>query len=146
METILVGEAVCGVFGLEKPTNLLQQRIITADLQNWVAKLLGYHFEVNYKAADLLSRIHDDWELNSIVSFPIWVQEQQVQQEIQADKTLQTIINVLQTDLTSRPGYNLRQGVLFYENCFVISGKSAFILQLLEEIQSLPYWGSFQVP
>ncbi|KAI5418586.1 hypothetical protein KIW84_042997, partial [Lathyrus oleraceus] len=45
--------------------HLLQQRITTADQQNWIAKLLGYHFEVVYKpgsenkAADALSRMHE---------------------------------------------------------------------------------------
>lgn len=43
---------------------LLQQRITKADQQNWLAKLLGYQFEVVYKpglenkAADSLSRLH----------------------------------------------------------------------------------------
>lgn len=49
--------------------HLLQQRITTADQQNWIAKLLGYHFEVVYKpgpenkAADALSRMHEKVEL-----------------------------------------------------------------------------------
>ncbi|MCH85732.1 hypothetical protein A2U01_0006582, partial [Trifolium medium] len=54
--------------------HLLQQRITTADQQNWIVKLLGYHFEVVYKpgpdnkAADALSRMHDEVELKEFHS------------------------------------------------------------------------------
>ncbi|PNX64081.1 (-)-germacrene D synthase-like protein, partial [Trifolium pratense] len=63
---------------------LLQQRIVTAEQQNWTAKLLGYDFEIVYKqgklnkGADALSRIHEGGEINAMSSQLIWLQEEQV--------------------------------------------------------------------
>jgi hypothetical protein len=56
--------------------HLLQQRINSPDQQCWLAKLLGYQFEVKYKpgvdnkVADALSRCHGEAELKTIVSYP----------------------------------------------------------------------------
>lgn len=76
---------------------VLQQRIITPDQQNWVAKLLGYDFDICYKpgkenrAADALSRRAVERNLNTIVSSPIWVQGGQLSEEIKADPGLQKL-------------------------------------------------------
>lgn len=46
--------------------HLIEQRITTANQQEWIAKLLGFDFEVVYKVgldnrvADALSKQHDD--------------------------------------------------------------------------------------
>ncbi|CAJ2633456.1 unnamed protein product [Trifolium pratense] len=54
---------------------LLQQRMVTADQQNWAAKLLGYDFEIVYKpgklnrGADALSRIDEGGELCQGISW-----------------------------------------------------------------------------
>lgn len=59
--------------------HLLQQRITSTDQQSWIAKLLGYHFEVIYKpgpenkAADSLSRMYEEIELQRMISSPVWV-------------------------------------------------------------------------
>ncbi|MCH87949.1 enzymatic polyprotein, partial [Trifolium medium] len=51
--------------------HFLQQRVTSPDQQGWLAKLLGYQFEVKYKpglenkAADALSRCYDDIELKT---------------------------------------------------------------------------------
>lgn len=61
--------------------HLLEQRITTPDQQNWLAKLMGYHFSIQYKpiqykpgrenrAADALSRIHEGSGLLTMVSTP----------------------------------------------------------------------------
>ncbi|KAD6795019.1 hypothetical protein E3N88_05915 [Mikania micrantha] len=58
---------------------LLQQRVTTPDQQNWVAKLLGYDFEIQYKpgrsnrAADALSRQAEYGAINTIYLGPLWV-------------------------------------------------------------------------
>jgi hypothetical protein len=54
---------------------LLQQRIATAEQQNWAAKLLGYDFDIVYKqgklnkGADALSRMNEEAELKAITSY-----------------------------------------------------------------------------
>ena len=64
---------------------LVQHRITTVDQQNWIAKLLGYHFAVIYKpgpenkAADSLSHRYEEGELSEITSSPSWMHQQHVQ-------------------------------------------------------------------
>jgi hypothetical protein len=59
---------------------LLQQKIVTVEQQNWTAKLLGYDFEIVYKqgklnkGADALSRMHEAGELSAIYSQTEWLQ------------------------------------------------------------------------
>lgn len=126
---------------------LLQQRVVNADQQNWAAKLLGYDFEIVYKqgrlnrGADALSRINEGLELNTINSYVKWMQEEQVRAENKQDEKLQRITKEVQEDPTLWPGYEYRQGVLLYEGRLVISNKSELIPTLLEEFHSSPHGG-----
>lgn len=112
-----------------------------------MAKLLGYHFEVVYKpgpenkAADSLSRMFDEGELKSITSFPIWLQMQQVQQEVEHDEKLKKVIEDIQVDSDAHPGFSLQQGTLLYKNRLVLSSKSACIPMILQELHSTPVGG-----
>ncbi|MCI28188.1 RNA-directed DNA polymerase (Reverse transcriptase), partial [Trifolium medium] len=77
--------------------HFLQQRITSPDQQCWLAKLLGYQFEVKYKpglenkAADALSRCHGDVELSVMVSYPTWLEGEKLLQEVRTDPQLQKI-------------------------------------------------------
>jgi hypothetical protein len=88
---------------------LMQQRIVTMEQQNWAAKLLGYDFDIVYKqgrlnkGADALSRLYEEGELAPITSYLWWNQEQQVKQEVSNDEKLQEIIEALQQDPSARP-------------------------------------------
>lgn len=90
---------------------LLQQRVVNADQQNWAAKLLGYDFEIVYKqgrlnrGADALSRINEGLELNTINSYVKWTQEEQVRAENKQDEKLQRITKEVQEDPILWPGY-----------------------------------------
>ncbi|KAJ9541667.1 LOW QUALITY PROTEIN: hypothetical protein OSB04_028173 [Centaurea solstitialis] len=122
--------------------HLLQQRVASADQQNWLAKLLGYHFEVVYKpgrensAADSLSRMFDEPELYALTSFPIWSQVQQIQDEIAIDKDLQGVISDLQRDPQSRPGFSFHNGILYHKDRLVLSSASAVIPTILAEFHT----------
>ncbi|CAJ2651382.1 unnamed protein product [Trifolium pratense] len=128
---------------------LMQQRIVTMEQQNWVAKLLGYDFEIVYKqgklnkGADALSRIYEGTELNSILSYVQWVQEQIVQREVSQDEKLQAVIKELQKDPNARPGYEYKQGVLYYEGRLVIYSKSSLIPTFLKEFHATQQAGHF---
>jgi len=67
---------------------LLQQRITNGDQQNWVAKLLGYNFEIIYKpgqenkGADALSRSKEGLELNSMIYIPVWLDYQALMADV----------------------------------------------------------------
>lgn len=77
--------------------HLLQRRITTANQQEWMAKLLGCDFEVIYKVGvenkivGTLSRQHEEAVLNTMLSFLIWTQGRQLQQEVLKDPTLKSI-------------------------------------------------------
>lgn len=81
---------------------MLEQRITTQNQQNWLAKLLGYDFDIVYKSgvtnrvADALSRKGEDKgeeevELR-IIARPYWQDFQEVLKEVEEDDTLKKII------------------------------------------------------
>ncbi|CAJ2648236.1 unnamed protein product [Trifolium pratense] len=121
--------------------------MVTAEQQNWAAKLLGYDFEIIYKpgklnrGADALSRVEESGELCQVITSVQWNDEEIVRAEIQEDSKLQQIIKDLQKDVNSRPGYVYRQGVLLYEGRLVLSDKSSLIDQLLTEFHATPHGG-----
>ncbi|MCH79682.1 transposon Tf2-1 polyprotein, partial [Trifolium medium] len=126
---------------------LLQQKIVTAEQQNWASKLLGYNFEISYKpgklnkGADALSRINEGGTLCQVVTSLQWLDERVLQAEVLHDQELQKVIEELKTDMNSRPGYSYKQGVLLYEGRLVLSKMSVMIPMLLAEFHSTPQGG-----
>ncbi|GAU16969.1 hypothetical protein TSUD_37270 [Trifolium subterraneum] len=126
---------------------LLQQRMVTADQQNWATKLLGYDFEIIYKpgnlnrGADALSRIHEGGELCQLVSRVQWKDEKLLRTEVQQDHQLQHVIQELQKDSNSWLGYEYKHGVLLYEGRLLLSAKSSMIPLLLTEFHATPQGG-----
>nr|KAJ0193529.1 hypothetical protein LSAT_V11C800408980 [Lactuca sativa] len=118
---------------------LLQQRITSPDQQNWVAKLLGYDFDIQYKpgrenrAADALSRRAEAGELHQLQSAPVWVQGAQLVKEAQEDRDIQRIMQACQDSSTRHPGFSVRNGILYYRDRLVIPRQSKFIPALLHE-------------
>jgi hypothetical protein len=126
---------------------LLQQKIVTVEQQNWTAKLLGYDFEIVYKqgrlnkGADALSRIHEAGEICAMYSQTEWLQGEQLKVEIQTYEKLQKIITDLQQNFDKWPGYEYKHEVLTYEGRLVLSSQSPLIPVLLEEFYSTPQGG-----
>jgi hypothetical protein len=126
---------------------LLQQRIVTAEQQNWAAKLLGFDFDIVYKpgklnkGADALSRIHEGGELCMVTTSLQWKDAEVLREEFTQDEHLQKIVAELQQNLNSKPGFEFKQGVLLYEGRLVISSKSVLIPTLLQEFHSTPCGG-----
>jgi hypothetical protein len=118
---------------------LLQQRIVTAEQQNWAAKLLGFDFDIVYKqgrlnrGADALSRVHEGSDLCAMTSSIQWKDADVLKEEFSQDPHLQKIVNDLQQDKQSRSGFEFKLGVLLYEGRLVISNKSVLIPTLLKE-------------
>jgi len=127
--------------------HFLQQRITSPDQQCWLAKLLGYQFEVKYKpgmdnkAADALSRCYDDTELSTLISYPQWAESKKLLDEVMADPEIQQKVQEVLSDTSSKPGFSVKQGVLFYHGRIVISSKSSSIPLLLEEYHCTPSGG-----
>jgi hypothetical protein len=127
--------------------HLLQQRINSPDQQCWLAKLLGYQFEVKYKpgvdnkVADALSRCHGEAELKTIVSYPTWLDGKLLLDEVSQDPYIQKIITDVMANNNKKPGFEVRQGILFYQGRLVISPSSPSIPLLLDEFHKTPTGG-----
>ena len=84
-----------------------EQRTIQPQYQKWVAKLLGYSFEVVYKpslenkAADALSRKPMEI-MNCGMSVPTLVDPTTIKEEVEKDEMLQKTITTEQTDTTKK--------------------------------------------
>ncbi|KAM0042733.1 putative nucleotidyltransferase, Ribonuclease H [Helianthus debilis subsp. tardiflorus] len=118
---------------------LLQQRVSSYDQQNWVVKLLGYDFDIQYKpgrenrAADALSRRADSGQFLQAVSSPIWLHGAVLIEEATQDSELQSLRAKVEATPTNFPGYTLKHNTLFYQDRLVISRHSKFIPALLHE-------------
>ncbi|KAD5507781.1 hypothetical protein E3N88_15484 [Mikania micrantha] len=112
------------------------------DQQNWVAKLLGYDFEIQYKsgrsnrAADALLRQAEYGDFSHICSGPIWVQGAQLIEEARLDPEIQKIMKGCSQDPSKHPGYVIKKGVLFYKDRLVIPSTSKHIPALLWEFHT----------
>lgn len=110
---------------------------------------MGFQFDIVYKAGkgkgkenivvDALSRQHEAAECLTIVSFPVWKESADIEQEVAQDPVLQRIIQDLQGS-SSWPGYSVFKGKLFYKNRLVVPAGSSLII-LLSEYHSSPSGG-----
>ncbi|KAA0055924.1 transposon Tf2-1 polyprotein isoform X1 [Cucumis melo var. makuwa] len=80
---------------------LLEQRAIQLQYQKWIAKLLGYSFEVIYKlglenkAADALSRMGPMTHLNQLTA-PALLDVEVIREEVRKDPALHEIIQLIE--------------------------------------------------
>jgi hypothetical protein len=127
--------------------HFLQQRISSPDQQCWLAKLLGYQFEVKYrpglenKAADALSRCYDEGEFKTLISYPVWTDKQKLLAEIVNDPYIIKLKQEVQSAPGTKPDFEVKQDILLYQNRLVISPKSPSIPWLLEEFHCTPTGG-----
>ena len=123
---------------------LLEQRVVTPEQQKWVAKLLGYDYEILYKpscensTADALSRVPGSPTLNAL-----FVSQAKIWEEIKtvaADDAYMARISKL---AATKPGlpYTNRQGLTFYKNRVVVPPQSHIPNQLLREFHDSPLGG-----
>ncbi|KAL4562985.1 hypothetical protein LXL04_027016 [Taraxacum kok-saghyz] len=127
--------------------HLLEQRITTPDQQNWLPKLMGYHFSIAYKpghenrAADALSRIHEGSELLTMVSSPQWLDGANVLDGYESDPKIQRIMQRITTDPLAYPKFALHNGRLYYKQKQVLPTNSPWIPRLLKEFHCSPSGG-----
>lgn len=126
---------------------LLHQRISTMGQQNRAAKLLEYQFDivskpgVTNRGADALSRMYEEGESDSLISYTMWVDGRKLVEEVHQDAALAEIITDLKTNPTSKPGFVYKEGVLYCEGCLVISSKSMWMPKLLQKFHDTPQGG-----
>ncbi|KAL8100260.1 hypothetical protein AgCh_032491 [Apium graveolens] len=126
---------------------LTQQREIKADYQRWVAKLLGFDFEIQFKpgaanrVVDALSRKKTgEVVLREMVSIH-GVSWEQLDREIAADKDLQLIMQGLKKANPEPSKFHLVDGKLRYKGRIVVPRSSKVVTQLLEVYHDSPVGG-----
>lgn len=82
-----------------------------------------YKAGVENKVADALSRQFEDDECHVMISYPIWQQGGDTNEEVQYDAVLQNTINELSKDPKSKPGYSIHGA-----GCFIKIGWSFLLL------------------
>ena len=125
---------------------LLEQRITTLEQQKWVAKLLGYDYEITYKpgrvntAADALSRVSGSPCLDALFvsQTPLW----DIIKTEARDHPYMQKISTLATQQAGTP-YTWRHGLVHYKNRVVIPPNSSVITHILHEFHDSPMGGAF---
>ncbi|XP_077249162.1 uncharacterized protein LOC143888605 [Tasmannia lanceolata] len=105
---------------------LLEQRIDTLKQQEWVSKLFGYDFVVEYKkgtlngVADALSR-QDLFGISTIV--PQWYQT--LKAGYQSDQDLQDLLKQYNEGTHDHYYYTIRDGILYHEGILLSATNAA---------------------
>ncbi|CAJ2641599.1 unnamed protein product [Trifolium pratense] len=126
---------------------LMTQIIQTPEQQFYLAKLLGYSYEIIYKpgaqnrVADALSRVHENPSQCQTITIPHWDFIQQLRQSFLADDTLQELMKQVRESLSTHPEFKIIQDLLFYRGKLFIPTNSSIKTMLLEEFHSSPIGG-----
>jgi hypothetical protein len=126
---------------------LMTQIIQTPEQQFYLAKLLGYSYEILYKpgahnrVADALSRIHEVPPQCLTITIPHWDFIQQLKQSFMVDEKLQTLMKQVQESPSSHPGFQVIHDLLYFKGKLYIPSNSPIKQLLLEEYHSSPIGG-----
>lgn len=119
------------------------------DYQIWLTKLLGFDFEIIYKAgvenkaADGLSRIKYENQFNNegqlcALTVSLNLQMQEVIEKVDSDHEIQQEIQdivqgkaIKKGHLMIKKGYSINKGRLFYKGRLVLSRTSKYILHYI---------------
>lgn len=123
---------------------LLDQRDISLDYQKWLTKLLGYDFEIVYKAgvenkvADGLSRVMIGRQTTSegllfALTVSSTIQMQNILDEIDVKEEIHKLMREVAVGSIEKKGYTVVSGRLFYKNYLVLPRLSVHIPQILHE-------------
>ena len=127
---------------------LLDQKVGTPTQQKWIAKLMGYIFQVEYKkgmdnqVADALSRKEDPPQTTMfLLSFPqlSWLDE--LQQSYATNPDLNKIIEGIQNGNSSFQAYSYNGNVLVYKDRVVLGQNSPLKSRVLHYIHDSPFVG-----
>lgn len=100
--------------------------MIQSQYQKWIAKLLGYSFEVVYKpglenkAVNALSKVPPTVHLNHF-SAPTLLDLAIIQDEVEKDQQLKEIKSKIEEQKLEVPDFTVQQGVLKFKGRVVIS-------------------------
>lgn len=115
--------------------------------QKWITKLLGLDYDIEYRkgtenrAADALSRVQEtEVGCHAITTIThLWIQEAIA--SYQEDPYCTKILNELEENHLSHPGYTVVSGLLRYKGKIVLGLGSDFRAKILEAMHSSSYGG-----
>lgn len=108
------------------------------DYQKWLTKLLGFDFNIEYKASlknkatNALSRMDATAALMAL-SIPHTFEVAATRGAIETDKELSRVLNSLRQGHTQFPGYSLLRNNLMYKDKLVLPRDSTFVQMALQE-------------
>jgi hypothetical protein len=123
---------------------LLEQRITTLEQQKWVAKLLGYDYEIIYRpgrenaAADALSRKQGSPVLHHLLVSQVTLWEE-IKQATKIDLYIQSISQIAADQLYSH--FVWRNGLLRYKERVIIPADPTLRAKLLHEMHDTKVGG-----
>lgn len=123
--------------------HLTDQTIQTPEQEEWLPKLMGFHFTIEYKpgktnvVADALSR-----SFFMAVSSPVFSIVEEIKKAVQADEGLRQIIKDCTENPGSQPLYSVRNGILLRKQRMVVPMAAKELQRrLLLEFHSSPVGG-----
>ncbi|PNX73902.1 transposon Ty3 gag-pol polyprotein, partial [Trifolium pratense] len=127
---------------------LLTQVIQTPEQQFYLSKLLGYHYDIQYKpgktnvVADALSRCCEpsSAELN-LLSTPPFLFINELREELQQNSSYQELCHNVISDPTKFPDFVISNGLLLMNGRIWIPANSKFKVLLLKEFHETPVGG-----
>jgi hypothetical protein len=121
---------------------LMTQIIQTPEQQFYLAKLLGYSYNIVYKpgcqnkVADALSRVQEAEPILMAISVPHWEFMDKFKAKLASNTTFQTLLSQVIAEPSSYPHFKALEGFLFFKGKLYIPSDSAFKSILLEEFHS----------
>jgi hypothetical protein len=121
---------------------LMTQVIQTPEQQFYLAKLLGYSYEIVYKpgnqnrVADALSRIHDSPQAFLAITIPHFEFLNKLKADLKDDPEFQSLVQKILQNPSLYDKFQVLDDLLFYQGKLYIPTQSRFKHMLLEEFHS----------
>lgn len=126
----------------------MDQVIKTPEQQNYLSKLLGYDYTIQYKfgktnvVTDALSRIPPPTSGQCmILSTPHFIFIDAMHKHFTTSSSFQDKLQQICTNPTSHPGIEYHDGLLFFNRKVWLEPENPFIVLLIEEFHSTPIGG-----